>query len=296
MRRINIMAPPALTSQIVQGAVVTRGVDMNLKKCGEVGDGTFSWLLRFDPSALTLTTGGAAPTPDPIGKGYCFVNTTTAAPIPLAPVKVNLTKNNDGTYDSAAGTSLDINIPIYYVTSTATQLIILPISGGAVKGLHFSNNGNCVGSLDTTALNAQCADDANCAKWKTDASIAGYITLEQADKVSVPLLTTADGTPKTLCVLLSGDPGPKCKRDASNAIAYKGDYCSTSKSAGGCADSVWMAATFAASSVNINDGTGTPDCTGGSSIGGNDAGSDTGAGTDSGTESDTGAATDAASE
>jgi hypothetical protein len=42
-----------------------------------------------------------------------------------------------------------------------------------------------------------------------------------------------------------------------------------------CADSVWLAATFAASAVNINDGTGVAACSdGGTGSGPSDAGTD----------------------
>jgi hypothetical protein len=39
-----------------------------------------------------------------------------------------------------------------------------------------------------------------------------------------------------------------------------GNYCSSPPGPGGCDDSFWLAATFAASAVNINSGTGMPGC------------------------------------
>jgi hypothetical protein len=271
MRRITIIAPKALANDIVQNSVVTHGVDLNLKSCGELGDGSFSWLVRFDTTTNTLTTGGGAVSDDPIGKGYCFVHRTSPDGLPLQAISVKMAKNAAGAYDSDLIDS--INIPIYYLSGNTQQIIVLPIAGGAMKGLHFSNGGNCVGSIDTNALDSQCAEQSptTCAKWKTDASIAGYITLEAADKVHVPLLNN-----KSLCVLLTGDSKPNadgtCERDAGGKIKFQGDYCSTTKSAGGCADSYWLAATFAASAVKITDDPAVPDCNGGT--GGNDAGPD----------------------
>jgi len=84
---------------------------------------------------------------------------------------------------------------------------------------------------------------------------------EEADNVSVTDLN------ESLCALLTNDQGlpppgsiKKCARDAANKIVAKGDYCSTSKKAGDCQDSYWLTATFAASAVNINDGSTTAVC------------------------------------
>ena len=73
-----------------------------------------------------------------------------------------------------------------------------------------------------------------------------------------------------------------CQTDSSGNVIDKGNYCSTSNppGPGGCQDSYWLAATFAASAVIINDGAGVPDC-----LGGGDGGA-----ADSGTVVDSGAA------
>ena len=61
MRRIILVAPKSLAQTAVQLGVVTNGVDLNEHQCGEEGTGDFSWLLSFDTTANTLTTGGAPP-------------------------------------------------------------------------------------------------------------------------------------------------------------------------------------------------------------------------------------------
>ena len=103
------------------------------------------------------------------------------------------------------------------------------------------------------------------------------MTLEDADKVPLTVL------PETLCVLLSSATGGGksdaggCARDGQGNIIAKGDFCSTTNQAGGCADSFWLAATFAAAAVTINDGSNDPTCQGSGDAGtdsGSDAGSD----------------------
>ena len=89
--------------------------------------------------------------------------------------------------------------------------------------------------------------------WTTAASLGGYITLTEANTVPVPQLS------ESLCVLLTGassvdtsNPNEKtCKKDAGGNIIAKGDFCSTTQAPGGCQDSFWFAATFAASAAKI---------------------------------------------
>jgi hypothetical protein len=303
IRRLNVVAPAGLTAGgVIQSAVVNHGIDLPQSLgCGSNGDGSFSWLIRVDTSASSVMTGGAPPTSDPIGQGYCFVNTNAkigSSTIALAPSTVSLHKNADGSYDSDQIAKL--NIGVYYLGVSPPQIIVLPISGGKLKGMTISSDGNCIGSFDSTATSADSKGACNetnsttCSEWKTAGSLGGYITLEDADKVPVPQLSN-----HSLCVLLTGSspipdgqPGAGgCQRDASGKIKFQGDFCSTTGTAGGCADAYWLAATFAASAVKITDGTGVADCSGGSSTipdaGGGDSGS--GGGTDSGS-------TDAASE
>jgi hypothetical protein len=294
MRRIILVAPGPLATESAQNVVVNSGVDMNEPQCGAnptgAQTGDFSWLLSLDTTALTAKTGGAPPcdignptkgTPfqscNPFTTGYCFVHKTVGS-LPIAPVTVPMTKASDGTYGATIGT---INIPIYF----NDDIIVLPIKGGEMNGVKVSTDGNCIGSFNPNALQADCSNDYTaCSLWKTDGSITGFITLEQADGVTVSLLNA------TLCAFLTSTPPAAqgqlavCPRNASGNIDQSklntpGDYCSktTPPAPGGCQDSFWLAATFAASAVKINDGAGVPDCLGTSdedagTPGGNDAG------------------------
>jgi hypothetical protein len=138
-----------------------------------------------------------------------------------------------------------------------------------IEGVTISDEGNCVGALNTAALDPSCADDRSiCSKWRTAGSLGGYITLEQADGVKIRDLNN-----KSLCSLLAGESALTCPRDGAGQILYKGDYCSKDGQGGSCGDSVWLAATFAASAAKIFDGTGKVDgCSG--AITNQDAGTD----------------------
>jgi hypothetical protein len=275
MRRIILVAPSALANGTVQNLVVNTGVDMDEPQCGNpsTGTGDFNWLLSVDLAGNMLTTGGAPPcdTPDspscdPFTTGYCFVNKNVEG-IQVGPVKAAISKAADGTYFTTPGAIPTLNIPIYF--GTPTSIILLPISNGAITGMKISTDGNCIGSVNPNAAAADCSDDyTQCSKWLTDGSLSGYITLKAADTVQVSLLS------ETLCSLLTGDKGgtpvksptgssiATCTKDANGNPTAKGNFCSTTNSAGGCDDSDWIAATFAASAVKINDGTGVADCSG----------------------------------
>ena len=307
MRRLIVAAPTALANPAAQNAVVTNAIDMNEPQCQELGTGDFNWLLSFNMNAMTLTTGGAPacdltdtvaangfPACNPYTTGYCFVNKLVpgSKPIQVAPATVPIAQAADGTW----GTSTTIpvlNIPIYFGVPPA--IIVLPISGGSIKGVTISPDGNCIGSVNPAALAAPaagspmpnaCSDNYQaCSKWKTDGSLAGYITLEVADTVNVALLN------QTLCSLLTGDTGGTAPNGAhactkvNGVIQDKGDFCSTTAAPGGCADSYWLAATFSASAVKIDTtGTSNPDCMGGGDSGtpAVDSGSDSGSAADSG--------------
>jgi hypothetical protein len=155
----------------------------------------------------------------------------------------------------------DVSLPVF-LNGDINNVITFPITHAQVHAFTTSAGGQCIGKLNTHALTADCSDDANnCEKWETAGTIGGAITLEQADSVIVV------DAGESLCVILTqatgvvgSDSYKHCARDGSNKITAPGDYCSTTNAAGGCADSYWFAATFAASAVTINDGTGVPEC------------------------------------
>jgi hypothetical protein len=172
-----------------------------------------------------------------------------------------------------ATSSGTLNVPIF-LNGDINNVIVLPISNATLHTFTVSPDGQCIGKFNPGALAADCSDSPdNCEKWETAGSLGGFITLEQADSVIVV------DAGESLCVLVTGTAGTPgtdnfkhCAR-TDGKITATGDYCSTTTSPGGCADSYWMAATFAASAVKINDGTGTPECNGGHTAtdGGTDA-------------------------
>ncbi|CAN5132191.1 hypothetical protein BH09MYX1_BH09MYX1_56400 [soil metagenome] len=277
LRRLLVVSPSSLAGATIQENVVTKGIDLNSPACGEKGDGAFNWLVRLDKTAGSLVTGGAPPTTDVMGKGYCFFHQTIGGiEVKSETIKTTVT----GDTFSTDPISL-LNVPIF-VGGDVNNVVILPIRKAVLKSATLSNGGNCVGSFNPKALDDTCGvrDRDTCQPWKTDGAIGGYITLEDADKVNVDLIKAS------LCVILTGTPkGPDTKCTRTNGkINGEGDFCSTTESPGGCKDSFWLSATFAASAVKINDGTGDPNCQGGTpppSDGGTD-GSSSDSGSDAG--------------
>jgi hypothetical protein len=265
IRKLNVTAPPALALPFIQKGVIDLGV--NLKSvCGEGGDGSFSWLIRFDPTTGKLTTGGAPPTSDPFGVGYCFVN-ETIGDIQVTPVSITMTKGTDGTWSSDIIDKL--NVPIY-VHGDPNNVIVLPLTKSKVQGVALSQDGNCIGSYNPDGVASPdptgvCADQdpSSCQRWRTQGSLGGYITLKEADGVYIQDLG------RSLCVLLTqgshtANGGKNCAADAQGNITATGDFCSQTDApaTSTCADSFWLAATFAASAALINDGSSDKACNG----------------------------------
>lgn len=267
MRRLNIAAPAVLAGPLIQNTVVTLNIDLAAPECGEPGKGLFTWLLRVDRKNNRLITGGAPPSKDPFGQGFCFAAFQSAS-TKVEPIDVPIVFNGD-TFTSSPSKG-DINIPIF-LSDDVGSAIVLPISAPRISGVTISAEGNCIGALNLAALDNRCTEDKDlCQKWTTAGSLGGFITLERADAVRIRDLNN-----KSLCAFLASDSGETCARDANKQIVFKGDYCSTTDSPGGCADSVWMAATFAASAAKIFDGKGSIEACSGK-ITETDAGTDAG--------------------
>jgi len=270
MRRLNVAAPKALAQQFIQKTVVTTNIDLNARECGEKGKGLFTWLLRVDRQNNTLVTGGAPPSADPFGVGYCFARFTTADKIVIEPLQTGIVFQGD-TFKSTDKKKL--NVPIF-LNGDVNNVVVLPVTDVVIQGVALSEGGNCIGKLNPNALSSDCSDDpALCSKWQTAGALGGYITIEEADQVYIQDLS------ESLCVILtqsSKGPDGRCTRQ-NGKIAFEGDYCSKDKQPGSCKDSFWLAATFAASAVTIYDGNGKlPTCSGQSAVvdGGSDGASD----------------------
>lgn len=252
IRRLKIATPETLAGELIQNTVVTLNIDLAEKSCGELGKGLFTWLLQVDKKNNTLITGGAPPPSDAIGQGFCFarfdLGTTKVEPITT---KIEFTGDKFRSLEKRK-----LKVPIFLNTDVAS-VILLPITDVVVEGVTISDDGNCIGHVNETAFDPQCFDDSLCSKWQTSGSLGGFITLEEADEVKIRDLNN-----KSLCSFLAGE-AETCARDGAGKILFKGDFCSTDKQPGSCADSVWLAATFAASAAKIFDGQGTvPGCSG----------------------------------
>jgi hypothetical protein len=277
LRRLWITDPPALTSSVLEGSsgIVTQGIDLASTACGDPGGkGAFNWLVRVDPTG-SVTTGGAPPSPDPFTTGYCFYRHELGA-LDVEPTTVTTTFTNDGGTFTTGSIPL-LNVPIFLSPDAGaadpSNVIILPLRNAVLKNATITNDNNCIGSYNLQALDQNCviADPSSCSKWHTAGSLGAVMTLEDADKVPLTVL------PETLCTLLTSATGGGkadgggCARDGQGNIIAKGDYCSTSNQPGDCADSFWLAATFAAAAVTINDGSTEPTCQGATSDAGPDA-------------------------
>ena len=249
IRRLNIAAPAALAADFIQNTVVTLNIDMAERVCGEQGKGLFTWLMRLDKTNKQLITGGAPPSDDVFNQGYCFAR-FDLGPNKVEPTTLPVEISADNKVRSTD--KRKVNIPIF-LTQDIESVIILPISDVVVDNVTLSDDGNCIGRFKEAALDTSCFEDKSlCPRWGTAGALGGYITLEEADAVKIRDLNN-----KSLCSFLAGATELSCPRDAQGKIVYQGDYCSTDKQKGSCADSVWLAATFAASAVKIFDGSST---------------------------------------
>ena len=242
IRRLNIASPAVLAGAFIQSTVVNGNLDLAAPQCAESGTGLFSWILRLDMRMNLLTTGGAPPALDPFGKGFCFADLTIGA-TKISPITTRIERSGN-TFRTLE--QRDVNIPIYSTPDPASALI-LPISAARIEGATLSADGNCIGRFNPAALDSACTEDrALCSKWATGGALGGFITLENAEKVTIRELGN-----RSICAYLAAESTPTCARDASGRITFRGDYCSVDHAAGSCADSVWLAATFAASAVTI---------------------------------------------
>lgn len=267
LRRLNVVAPQSLAG--LQKIVIDKGVLLK-GVCGENQDGTFSWLMRVDKTAGTLTTGGAPPL-DPFGT-YCFFRGSVNG-LSIQPITSKITFNGKA---FSTETIPSLNIPIFIVNNPVP--VILPVRGAKIQNATIDPD-DCIGHFNKDALDSKCEeiDYSSCPRFVPNGSLAGYITLDDADKVDVR------EAGKTLCAQLTGDTTggmvdigmgvmiAHCGHmggDMSKPVLAKGDYCSTSNKAGDCKDSFWLAATFAASGAKVEEPSMNPMC----QAGGSDAG------------------------
>jgi hypothetical protein len=255
LSQLTVKLPTVLTTPLI-AKIVGDGVFINMPECNVAGLGTFSLITEFDRSNGKLRVGGAKPQANPTD-GYCFLDDNGNN---IAPIEVNAQFASDGSVTVDPIPS--ITVPIYQ-DLTAQQVVYLPLRQAVLKNAKLSSDNNCVGSFNAAGLEPinQCKPDleAGINYFVGGAGLEGHITLEEADQVVIDLLTPK----QSLCVLLSGDVNTyseadaegvlRCKRDSSNSIELKGDWCDATNSAGGCQDAFRLDAEIASSSVKLRD-------------------------------------------
>lgn len=222
-----------LLGSLIDGATLMREPACNLN-----GQGTFSWLLRFDTTAGTLQMGGARPVVDPT-LGYVITNPVTT-PLVLA---------SNGSFSADP---VDVSLPVY-LDQTGAFVFSLPLRRATLVG-QLSPDRSCIGTYNASELvPPECAPDASTRSFLDGGTVHAHVSLEDADASIVPPLN------QSLCVVLSGDASTygdggnptRCRR-SGGVIAFHGDYCSITNAPGGCADSVEVQGNFAASGVTIS--------------------------------------------
>lgn len=259
-----ITKPEALT-QVTITKLLATGILYDYPQCTSEsglalfnGDGTFNWILEFDTAANTLRTGGAPIETDP-NKGYCFLEGDIGG-FNVAPLVADITiSENNGQFST--NEPRDVVVPIFTDVNDSSKVILLPLRGVTISGPDLSqHDNNCIGVFSGAELdpNNLCLADADTPTFEPDGELSGYITLEDADAVLVPELGN-----KSLCTLfatpeLIDQEAKKCKRDANDQIELKGDWCAGADESdpgtpatAECADSVQLAAGYAASAVAV---------------------------------------------
>ena len=251
MSELDVTRPSALRAGLV-GQIVAGDVLPFNEACHLDGSGTFSWLLRFDTTTGKLDMGGARPVVD-AAQGYRFVDEMVATQH-LRPVTYDVDMAADGSLAVQKGQ--DMLVPIY-LDAAAREVVVLPLRSARLTTGTLSASQSCIGRYNAAGLqpdNSCLPDEVNHA-FVTGAELEGLISLEDADAVILPSFA------ESLCVRLAGDrvkyavtnaEGVQvCKRGADHAILFQGDACSMAGQT--CTDAMEAAASFAASSVQIED-------------------------------------------
>ncbi|NUP06548.1 MAG: hypothetical protein HOW73_10865 [Polyangiaceae bacterium] len=262
LTQLDVTAPTALTDPTVSN-LLSKGITYDYTQCTSAdglalftGDGTFNWLIEFDTAAGTGRTGGAAVETDP-NKGYCFLSGDIDG-FSVAPLEAPITIGDDGSFEITE--TRDVVVPIFTDVNDLDKVILLPLRSARIFDSKLSDNNNCIGSFNGAELdpNNLCLPDAETPSFEPGGKLEAYVLLEDADAVLVPELGNA-----SLCALIAGadfvdQATKKCKRDASDAIEFKGDWCAGADesdpgtpASDTCFDAVKLAAGFAASAVTV---------------------------------------------
>ena len=244
--QLEVKAPALLRTGVI-GEILRQDVLPAAPACRLDGEGTISWLLRFDTAAGTLDFGGASPSSD--ASGYAFLDGPVNG-MRVAPVSYAVKPDANGRVVVAEGK--DVTLPLYLDTS-AREVVLVPLRAARVSEAVLSPSQGCIGVHNADGLRPEdgCLPDATHPAFLAGGSFAALIALEDADQVVLPSFA------ETLCAYLTGDPAKyaaqredgviACRREGT-AIAFQGDACTAG---GSCGDAVSVSADFAASSVPL---------------------------------------------
>jgi len=266
LRFFHVTAPPALANKVVQTSIITSAIDLPSSldggaPCGENGNGTLNWLASVDQGGGTVTFGGAPPSADPFGLGYCYVNAVLLG-FPVEPITLATTFSAES-FATVRSANV-VNLPIFIVDGGG--VILFPLRDFALRDVTLSDDGNCIGAINDESLRPNpsgvCVDPSpdgpdSCSRWHPSGSLSGYILLSEAD--AVPVVTLGN---ESLCVLLTSDMTANSPPTCTAKGLTAGDYCSATHAPCANGDSVWFAGEFAASAVRIASGVGVPLCHG----------------------------------
>jgi hypothetical protein len=251
-----VQSPTALAAPFVQDSVITKKSALAEPECNLDGLGEFNLLTQVDTTKKEITIGGGVPQAlvGPATSGTCWAVFTD----PVSKLDV---KQVTATYTESAGEISakfpSFVMPIYVEDKfTPESAVLVPLHEMELE-MKLSADKNCVGryAADKLDPSLSCAPGEGEFAWEPAGTYQGYITVEEADRVMVVSLG------ETLCVVLTGDvkkwkgtPEPSCKSSQGykdTGGMPKGDWCSTTNSAGGCQDSWKLVIGFSAQAIDI---------------------------------------------
>jgi hypothetical protein len=253
-----VKSPNALAAPFMQEGIITKKSTLDEPQCNLAGSGQFNLLLELDTAQKQVTIGGGVPQKlvGAATDGTCWADFhDTVNNIDVKPETASYTESG-GTFTALYDSFV---MPIYVEdkwTLNGDSYVLVPLHEMTLTG-KLSADKNCIGRYapDNLTLDNSCAPDVGTFAWDPGGTYQGYITVEEADNVTVVTLG------ETLCVVLSGDipkwKGPtehNCK--TSNGFTQtgalpKGDWCSTTNSAGGCQDSWQLVIDYAAQAIKV---------------------------------------------
>ena len=255
-----IATPPVPCTTIVSPAVTQYDPGCLLNDASK--GGLFNWLLDIDTEAKTLRTGGARGVDD-ISAGYCFLQ-ADFSDLKVEPIQTDITYDETSGAFATTGSIERLTVPIFQTRNPDDVPILLPLRLASISDGTLSTDGNCIGRYRgesdeltpgdcTTTMNNAKSDENY--RFIDGATIQGIISLEEADHVKIIDLSAS------LCTLLTGVSVKAANNYGTCPRNPDGTFTSSVLANGnastvpaGSIDGVLFVATFAASSVTIQNG------------------------------------------